>query len=176
MNIIKCIEHEIGYETHRDIETLRNSCFPEDQKSRSYGIQIPHFRLLTYNGSDLIGHLGIDHRMMSFNHKPYSIFGIVDLCVSERYRHQGIGESMLTEADSLAQKHDIDCIVLLARDFRLYKRIGFTPINSDCQWLHIKEHTNYGIVTEHIKDELMLKPLSRNFIAEGPIDFLGYMF
>ncbi len=83
---------------------------------------------------------------------------------------------MLAEADSLAQKHDIDCMVLLARDFRLYKRIGFTSINSDCQWLHIEEHTNYGIATEHIEDELMLKPLSRNFIAEGPIDFLGYMF
>ncbi len=83
---------------------------------------------------------------------------------------------MLAEVDSLAQKHDIDCMALLARDFRLYERFGFTSINSDCQWLHIKEYTNYGIATEYIEDGLMLKPLSKDFIAEGPIDFLGYMF
>ncbi len=83
---------------------------------------------------------------------------------------------MLAEAESLAKEHNIDCMVLLASDFRLYKRAGFIPINSVCQWLRIKEHTNYGIAVETIEDELMLKPLAKNLVVQGPIDFLGYMF
>ncbi len=176
MDTVKYIEHEIDSETHKHIEILRNECFPDEQKIRSYGIQIPHFRFLTYNGFDLVGHLGIDHRMMSFNHKPYSVFGIIDLCVCAKYRNQGIGKSLLADVESLAKTHNIDCMVLLAGDFRLYEDAGFTSINSTCQWLHIIEYANYGVAVEHIKGELLIKPLSENFIAKGPVDFLGYMF
>ncbi len=172
----KYIEHEIGSETHRHIENLKNVCFPKYQVSRSYFKQLPHFRFLTHEGSNLIGHLGVDHRMMTFDHQPHSVFGINDLCISTEYRRQGIGERMLAEAESLAKEHNIDCMVLLASDFRLYKRAGFIPINSVCQWLRIKEHTNYGIAVENIEDELMLKPLTKNLVVQGPIDFLGYMF
>ncbi len=176
MKITMYIEHEIGPEIHRDIGVLRNSCFPEDPKNRSYGKQIPHFRFLSYKADTLVGYLGVDHRIMSFGYKPYSVFGMIDVCVSVEHRHQGIGEGMLTEAESLAKEHNIDCMVLLANDFSLYERVGFTPINSVCQWLRISEHINYGVAVEYIEGELMLKPLSKNFNAEGPIDFLGYMF
>ncbi len=176
MNIIKRIEHEIDSATHNEIAALRNVCFPKDPKRYSYGKQLPHFRFLSYNGGTLVGHLAVDHRVISFNHRPYAVFGIIDLCVAIEHRHQGIAKAMLAQVESLAKEHDIDCLALLASVLGLYRDAGFTPINTVCQWLDISEHTSHGIAVEFIEDELMIKPLSEHFIAEGPIDFLGYMF
>jgi len=114
--------------------------------------------------------------MMSFNHMPHSVFGIVDLCVHEEHRNQGLGLKLLSAAESLAMRSDVDAMVLLAQDSRLYEKHRFVKVHTVCQWLRVEEHTNYGVAVEAIKDELMVKPLASGFLANGPVDFLGYMF
>lgn len=176
MRIEQYIEHDIQSDTHGQITVLRNACFPDCQHERSYFKQLPHFRFLAFTDGMLIGHLGIDHRMMSFNHIPHSVFGIVDLCVHEGYRNRGLGLKLLSAAESLAMRADVDAMVLLAQDSRLYEKHRFVKLESVCQWLRVEEHTNFGVAVEEIKDELMVKPIASGFFACGPVDFLGYMF
>lgn len=101
---------------------------------------------------------------------------MIDLCVHEDHRRQGLGQNLLSSAEKLAMRSGIDVMLLLTDDARIYKRHGFMKFDAICQWLRIDEHTNYGVAVEEIKSELMLKPLIPEFIAEGPIDFLGYLF
>lgn len=176
MRIERYIKHEIQTELHSQITELRNACFPDYQRERSYYKQIPHLRFLAYSNETLIGHLGIDHRVMTFNHITHSVFGIIDLCVHEDHRRQGLGQKLLSSAEVLAMRSDIDVMVLLADDVRLYEQNGFMNVDTVCQWLRIDEHTNYGVAVEEIKGELLLKPLTSEFIVHGPIDFLGYLF
>ena len=170
------IEYEIGLGLHSQITVLRNACFPDCQCDRSYFKQLPHFRLLAFDGARLVGHLGVDHRMMSFNHVPHSVFGIIDLCVQKKYRNQGIAYKLLSAVEETAIRAGIDGLVLIAQDPRLYKRFGFVGVDAICQWLRIDEHTNFGVAVENIANEVMVKPLCPVFDVSGPIDFLGYMF
>ncbi len=176
MEIQRYIEHEIGRSLETQITSLRNACFPDCQQKRSYFKQLPHFRFLAFKDGEVVGHLGIDHRMMAFNHLSYSVFGIIDLCVREEHRSQGIGNKLLSAAEECAKDAGVNAMVLLAKDSRLYERFGFVSIDAICQWLKIDEHTNYGVAVEEIANEVMVKPLSSEFKADGPIDFLGYMF
>jgi hypothetical protein len=48
---------------------------------RSYFKQLPHYRLLKYEGSVLIGYAGIDYRAIRVGREVYKIFGVMDMCV-----------------------------------------------------------------------------------------------
>ena len=176
MQIERYIEHEITSDLHAAIEALRNSCFPEHRQTRSYGKQLPHFRLLAYLNDQLVGHLGIDHRVMRFGDQVCRVFGVIDLCVAEGSRNGGIASGLLSELEKSARAGDIDVLVLMANDHRLYLKHGFVELAATCRWLRIDEHRNLGVVEEEISDELMVKLIGLDAVPEGPIDFLGYLF
>jgi len=142
---------------------------------RSYGKQLPHIRFLAHDADQVIGHLGVDHRVMRFGHRIHSVFGLIDLCVAEDRRHQGIGSALINAATECATGAGIDLLLLIAHNPRVYARNGFIGLDAKCSWLRIDEHTNYGVAVEQICNELMFKPLSGNLNLSGPIDFLGYM-
>jgi GNAT superfamily N-acetyltransferase len=176
MQIKRYIEHELGPEVLSSIQRLRNACFPDHQVPRSYGKQLPHIRFLAQDADQVIGYLGIDHRVMRFGDRVHSVFGLIDLCVAEDRRHQGIGSALIDAATECATGAGIDLLLLIAHDPRIYTRNGFIELDARCSWLRIDEHTNFGVAVEQICNELMFKPLSRNLNLSGPIDFLGYMF
>ena len=177
MRIDTYIEHNLEPATHAEIAELRRACFPEDESGRSYFKQLPHFRLLARDDSSkVIGHLGVDHRMMTFGGQVAAVFGAIDLCVAEGSRRKGIAGSLLAELERLARRSGVDVLFLVASDKRLYQRCGFEDIDAHCSWLRIDEHANYGVASEEIVGELMIKPLNSEFVPTGPIDFLGYLF
>ena len=88
MKIKRFIEFEISSALHSQITKLKNKCFPDSQKMRSYYKQLPHFRFLVFDKEKLIGHMGVDHRVILVGETPKFIFGIIDLCIGINYRNK----------------------------------------------------------------------------------------
>ncbi|MDK2598787.1 GNAT family N-acetyltransferase [Bacillus stercoris] len=88
-------------------------CFPDIYpKNRTYFKQLPHFRFLAINKeSALLGQVGLDYRVMNLNGKPVRILGVIDLCVSKKYRSQGIGSWLLLEIEKFCKEKNIDFLV-----------------------------------------------------------------
>ena len=176
MYIERHLESEISSDTHRAIQALRNSCFIEHAVPRSYGKQLPHFRILASDDQELVGHVGVDHRVMRFGDQVCSVFGVVDLCVAEDMRGKGIGGALLSRIEEYARRGRIDVMFLLCYKPELYLSQGFRRLDAECNYLGIDEHKNLGVLSEHLSGEIMIKSFGMDQLPTGPIDFLGYMF
>lgn len=176
MRIDLLVEHEIGSGLHHEITALRNACFPKGTHRRSYFKQLPHLRLLAFEGELLVGHMGVDHRMMNFDGEPLRVFGAIDVCVEETYRGRGIGSDLISRLEEEARKSSADLLWLIADDHRVYHKAGFQLLDAECEWLAIDEHRNFGILKGSLRGELMIKPLREGLDPKGPVDLLGYLY
>lgn len=168
-------EIEIEFGVKRDIQNLRNLCFPEFAQDRSYYKQLPHYRVVKYKDSELIAYLGIDYRIVSIDGVAVKIFGIIDFCVAPELQGQGIGSEMLSFVAKYAETKDVDFLVLIADDPKIYLKQGYKNIATYCSWLRIDRHKNYGVAVELI-DDLYVKPVGNKEWPPGHVDLLGYMF
>ncbi len=179
-------EFRIDDNVREPLRQLLHACFPEYFATRIYHKQLPTFRLLAWDdsqldgpkliGPKLVGQCGIDHRVVAFDESATTIFGIVDLCVDETARGHGVGSQLITKAEQLAKANGIDCLLLFADDHRIYTKHGF--INHECtvHWLGIDEHQSLGTNHKQMGDCLMIKPLADGVTAPDEIDMLGYLF
>jgi len=170
--------HEINIDkpTEKSIIKLRNQSFPDFTIDRSYYKQLPHIRCLQFNKSKLVGYMGLDYRDIAVADSPLRVLGVIDFCVDESQRNQGIGTDMLNELTVFAKSKQVDFIILMADDSRIYLDNGFKHVpNVPSSWLRIHEYKNLGIAFEHL-DELYIKPVSQKHWPEGHVDWLGYMF
>ncbi len=176
MRIEWIAEHQISSDLHDQITSLRNACFPDGQLSRSYFKQLPHFRILAFDGDLLVGHVGVDHRMMNFGGNPSRVFGAIDVCVNAQHRGRGIAGKLISRLEAEAVASEADLLALIADDHRVYLRSGFQPLDAECEWMAIDEHRNHGILKESLAGELMVKPLKEGLQLQGPVDWLGYLY
>ena len=160
----------------QQILALRRVCFDDSAADRIYYKQLPHHRLLAYQGDQLVASVAIDHRVITIAAKPYKIFGLIDVCVNPQHRDQGIASALLQEVTQLGQQHSIDFLVLFAQDARIYQKNGFRLVDNYFQWLRIDEHQNYGVAIERIDSEVWVKELCDRKWTADPVDLLGYLF
>ena len=176
MKISRITEFDISKELHQQITELRNSCFPKNSKPRSYYKQLPHFRYLVFIEYKLIAQMGVDYRVIRVGDSIFAIFGVIDLCVEQNYRQQGIASQLLSSLTALATDKSVDFLFAVVKDNRIYSKNGFQNISNYCSWLRIHEHKNYGVAVEKIQDEFMIKQICDKQWVNEPIDLLGYMF
>ena len=176
MNIQRIEEFQISTATHQQIQTLFADCFPEYPKDRTYFKQVPTFRYLVWEKDRLVGHLGVDHRIIRVGNQSVSIMGIVDLCVDPAFQSQKIASNLIHQLDTLSQKHQIDFLVLVTGDHNYYRKHGFQLVQNVCRWLIINNHQMLGIGHRRIEESLMVKPLGDKPWNTGLIDFLGHIF
>lgn len=168
-------EINVTEKQHKEIMMLRNQSFPKHQVSRSYFKQLPHIRALQYEGDVLIGYLGLDYRVIKVGNEVHRVLGVVDFCVAEHYRGQGLGTFMLSEISLFSEGKGVDFIILLSELQSFYSARGYIQVKETNSWLRLHEHTNYGVAVEHV-DELYIKPMSAKTWGGGHIDWLGYMY
>jgi len=168
-------EIDVNETIHSSITRLRNNSFPGYQVDRSWYKQLPHMRILCYAEDELIGYMGIDFRVSRVGESVCKVLGIIDFCVSEMFRGRGIGTSMLHELAVYAQQKDVEFIVLVAANPKVYLNNGFQQVSAKCTWLRIDEHKNYGIACEQLDNLLVMKTGPRQWPG-GDIDWLGYLF
>lgn len=176
IEIVRKFESEITSQEHSAITLLRNACFNSCARKRSYFKQLPHFRYIAVEHNEIVGMVGVDHRMISIDGSAYSIFGIIDLCVAGSHRGQGIAAALIMAVESQARPSEIDFLVLMADNYAFYEKLGFELRNNHCAWLRIDDFKNYGIAFEKLDRELMSKCLGTEKWPNGMLDFLGYLF
>ena len=179
LKIKKIFEMDIQDGMIEGIQSLLSECFqPDYPTSRIYYKQLPHARILAFNEEDeLVGHAGLDYRVMNVNDTRVRVLGIIDLCVSPRFRSQGIGSRILLEVESYCQNRDVDFLLLFADQKDLYERNGFSSPHNKCRWLKINDQnqTSIGIGNEYI-EELMIKEVGDREWSDGDLDLLGYLY
>lgn len=169
-------EFQISTATHQQIQILFASCFPEYPKDRTYFKQVPTFRYLVWESEQLIGHLGVDHRIIRVGNQLVSIMGIVDLCIDPAFQSKKIASNLIQKLNELAQQHQIDFLVLVTADHNYYRKHGFQLVQNICRWLIINNHQMLGIGHRRIEESLMVKAIGDKKWNDGMIDFLGHIF
>lgn len=179
MKIEKVFEYDLSNELEASIQELLIDSFPDIYpKDRIYFKQLPHFRFLAFNEENqLIGHVGLEYRVMNLNGKPVKILGVIDLCVSQNCRSQGVGSKLLLEVDQFSEGRNIDFILLFTDKMNFYLRNGYKPVKNKCKWMKIDYETQTinGIGHEEV-DQLMIKEVGKTVWSGGDLDFLGYFY
>ncbi|MCP5066988.1 MAG: GNAT family N-acetyltransferase [bacterium] len=169
-------EFRLDRQLTEDTRQLLAECFPDEKfKTRTYGVQTPPRRLLATEGSRLVGHVGLEHRVVGTTTGTATIFGLIDVGVKANARRQGIASRMLEHIDGLAVDHGIEFLVLFARDSRLYERHGYQYVPNPVRWTWIEERKSVGVEEAPIEG-LMVKAVSARAWPAGCIDLLGYLF
>jgi len=170
-------EYALGAERTEAVRSLLHEAFPDVvfTQHRTYLKQIPPWRLLAWEGERLVGHLGLEHRVIGTSDGPATLFGVLDVCVAGDARGRGVASALLEHVESLGREHAIGFLMLFATDRRLYERNGYRHEHNVLRWSMIDEHRTLGI-DEQPLDELMIKPIGARPWPAGPIDLLGHQF
>ncbi|MDE0346042.1 MAG: GNAT family N-acetyltransferase [Boseongicola sp.] len=157
------------------IAGLLDECFDSVHGGRTFFKQAPHQRLLAWSESGLVGHVGMDFRVVRAGEATVSVLGIVDLCVAAVARRQGIGASLLQGVEERAEGQSF--ALAMADDSRLYRRAGYSLIHAaDVTFLAIDELRCQGVVRRDLSEIFMVKRLGGDAWPDGPIDLLGNLF
>jgi len=179
MNIEFVPEIQVDNSTSAAIVELLAQCFPgEGHDGRDYFKQLPHYRLLAYEEERLVGHLGVDLRMMNLNGQAVTVFGAIDVCVSPDRQGSGIGSALLKRFEAIARDSNrVDFLFLVSKNPAIYKSLGYKKTTLRTKWLKIDQHKNLGVGDELITDAFFLyKTISDNQWSDGELDLLGYMY
>ncbi|MEI5907645.1 GNAT family N-acetyltransferase [Bacillus spongiae] len=179
MRVEKVMEYDLKDEMRLELQQLLVECFSDDYpKDRYYFKQLPHFRFIVFNdNSQLVGHVGLDYRVMNLNGEPTKVLGVIDLCVAKNDRSKGIGSLLLAKIDLFCKHKAVDFILLFADNKNLYLKAGFKPVRNRCKWLKIDDENQkiYGIGHEKIEG-LMIKEVGNRKWQAGELDLLGYLY
>lgn len=169
-------EYEIKKEEIEPIRFLLESSFPGYFPERIYYKQLPTLRLLATLDSQLVGHVGIIHRVITVENQPIPILGIVDLCVTQSLRSKGIGTLLLNTIEEIALEYNIAHILTFADDARLYVSLEYhSYTNAKCRFLAIDALQSHSVI-ERAEPSLLIKSFKKMDFSEKLIDLLGHLF
>ncbi len=176
MDILRIEEFRITPKQEKAIVQLLAECFPGYPEHRTYYKQLPNFRYLAFQEKQLVGHLAVEHRVISIDQKPFSIFGVVDICVAAQFRGQELASDLLRQLEKLGRENNIDFMLLTATDHPFYLNNGYQRHHQYCRWLFISDHQTLGVKNQHLQSTLLVKALGTTTWPEGTLDFLGEIF
>ena len=157
------------------IASLLDACFDGVHGGRTWFKQIPHERLLAWSGGDLMGHVGIEYRVVRVGEAFLPIVGIVDLCVAPAARRQGIGAALLHRVETRARGQSF--ALAMVDDPRLYQRSGYSLLHAaNVTFLAIDELRCHSVIRRDLSEIFMVKQLTCDAWPDGPIDLLGHLF
>ena len=119
--------------------------------------------------------MGLEYRAIGVGGNCLTVLGIVDFCVAEQHRGNGIGSSMLDHLEKYAQNKPVDFIILISEVGAIYSKNGYSNVSAERNWLKVHEHQSYGVEQERI-GEFYVKALGEKKWPNGVVDWLGYMF
>lgn len=176
ITVLRIAEAEIGADLGRQLQALLRQCFP-GYPGRSYFKLPPHFRYLAMTGCGCVAaQMGVEFRVIRVGDAVVRTFGVVDLCVQESQRSQGVASGLLAEVTGLARSCAVAFIVLFADDDRLYARNGWARVANRCSWVRIDEHVTLGLARHADTGAMMIKAIGEHSWPDGDVDLLGHLF
>jgi predicted N-acetyltransferase YhbS len=177
MIIEKIDEFEITEHKSAAISQLLQQSFDLFPNDRIYYNQVPNFRLLVWEGEQLIAQVGLVYRIVALDNQPIRIFGIMDLCVDNNFRNQQIGTKLLTKIDDLAKANSIDFILLFGSGQDFYLNHNYQLANNPCRWVLLKNHRTMGILQRTIPETILVKQIGKTaWKNEATLDLMGFVF
>jgi GNAT superfamily N-acetyltransferase len=173
--VLRLPEAEIGADLHASLRDLLGECFP-GYPGRSYFKLPPHLRYVASSGGLVAAQLGLEYRVIRVGDDILRTFGVVDLCVREGFRGQGLAGRLLTETMAYAAACAMDFVLLFADDDRLYRRAGWDRVDNPLSWVKINEHATIGLAQAVTPHEMMVRAVGRRPWPAGEIDLLGHVF
>ena len=169
-------EPAITDEVRDQLRPLLDEAFPALFNGRTYVKQRPHFRIIMRRGSEIIGHVALDYRIIRIGDGVVPICFVIDLCVRKDLRGQGVGSKLLAEAELQARGSSACFMVLMADIHEFYGRYGFLRIQGvSARYLSIDNLVSSKLMEEDLSSQLMAKNLTEVAWPQGPIDMLGYL-
>lgn len=158
-----------------NLVALLDVSFPDTFDGRTFYKQQPHHRILAFKQERLIGHVGLDLRVVTVAGRMYETVGIIDLCVAEDRRGQGIGTALIQAAEDFDAARDF--VILFADNHSIYSANGYTRIiPAHTRWFAIDGLQSHSVMERDLSDCFMAKPLTSTSWPNGKIDLLGYLF
>jgi len=133
----KIIKKKTKNLTHSELDEIKSfliNCFndnPNFLKSVYSNLDLDEC-LLLYSNNKLIGHIGINRRIISHKNKIYIIGGIGDVAVDEKYRNQGLGNKLIKEVNKVIEEEDYNLGILFNHPKldNFYSSCGWIPKDS----------------------------------------------
>ena len=171
-------EYEIDEGQRHQILALLKECFPGYFDCNIFFKQISKERILAYHKNRLIGQLGLENRVIRIGNELVSIFGVVDLCVYEKYRLQGVATELLKIIEEKAKRNKVNFCLLFADEHNLYLKNGYSLVNNECVWLGIEDNYSIGIIKRKLNNCMLVKKITGNtpWDNSASIDLLGHIF
>lgn len=112
--LIKCFNDNLGYKNAVYTNSYLDEC------------------LLLYLDNKLIGHIGINKRIIKYKDKTYTIGGIGDVAIDKEYRKKGFGNKLMKEVNKILKEEDYDLGVLFNHPKldNFYSSCGWIPKNN----------------------------------------------
>lgn len=131
---IKIVKKKIREIIPSELENIKEfliKCFDDNPDFPNVVYTTPDLDecLLLYIDDKLIGHIGINKRIINYQNKIYTIGGIGDVAIDSQYRNQGLGNKLMKEANQVIKEENYDLGVLFCHpkldDF--YSSCGWIP-------------------------------------------------
>lgn len=170
-------EWELSRDQQDQIHALLDLCFSGYPDGKTFYRQLPAFRYLIFNKKKLIGHCGIESRVINNNGGLRRIFGLADLCIHPDHQNTGIGNQLLDRIINDASRTEYDYIISLSSETDFYTKNGFTICDTFCRWLILADDKSFGLVHRKLENCLLVY-LLKDDVKWDPAfaDFLGSLF
>jgi predicted N-acetyltransferase YhbS len=170
-------ELEISNEMRDSIRTILKTNFGFYPTATDYTHQIPHARILAFDGTQLIGHLALHLRSIRIDKKAFEILGLSDFCIETEYRRQGAARNIFHVLMPIFLQSGKDALLTFAQEPAFYFSLGFKQISCRCRWLMIQEQQSLGVLDRYMESGLMaFSHKAELFDQITMIDFLGAPF
>ncbi len=177
LSIDRVEEFELKESESIKVCDLLACCFPDYPTDAIYYKQLPSFRYLAFQATQLIGHLGVDFRMINNDGHLLKVLCISDVCVHPNYRDHQIASSLLQRLETDAIKKKIDFLILISNDSKVYYHNGYRSKDNTFKWLMIQNDKSLGVVERKLgKNVIMVKKLGAQPWSTGLTDLLGPIF
>lgn len=177
MRLEEIPEYQLDDTLQAAICDLFDLAFEGYPNSLTYYNQVPDFRLLAWDGDQLIGQLGVHHRKIAVGEANiFSVFGVADLCVAPDRQLNKVGSRLLEHIISIAEKSNVDFIILTTGEEAFYEKNGFETVLNPCRWLVIHNHESMGVFRRELKRGLLVRECGEQPWPDGEVDFMGHMF
>lgn len=159
-----------------EIARLLHHSFEDYPIDKIYFPQPPHFRILGWEKSDLVGHVAGVIREVRVGDHHSVVLGIADLCVKAEKLRQKIATLLIQQMESIARRRGIAYLMALSGEKAFFQEIGFQELDTKCTWLAYLGGKSLGLCRRPLHGEVMVKPVIELEWPAGDIDFMGPMF
>lgn len=178
LTTVEVAEYDLSPRQQAEILSLLDVSFPGFFTDKIFFKQMPKERFLTYFGSELVGHLGLEHRAVMVGEHIATVFGVMDLCVRPDFRSRRIATALLERMEAKAKAAKINFCLLFSEKHKLFLQQGYSLCANECIWLGIEEKRTLGVLKSPLSDCMMVKRISGDIPWDDSllVDLLGYLF